>query len=259
MLSRIIIAALPLLASAAPAPEADFLSSIVKRADAPSTMSQCNIAAIKMDRKSLSALSQPSPASCIKLTEEPTAAGLPPPSSGLILDHIAVGRGTQNYTCDNATSTAIPKAIGAVATLFNVTCMAGPYTSLLDVLPSIALKFPVPDANAVLSPANLFLSGHHYFTNATTPFFNLNTAGHNWGLMGCSKLNATNAPKTDTDVPNLKLATKTRDGCAISEVYRLNTAGGQPPKTCSGMPKSFEVQYAAEYWFWNNPKLGQYS
>jgi hypothetical protein len=194
-----------------------------------------------------------------KLTNDKTAAGLPPPSAGLVLDHIAVGRGTQNYTCDNNTDSAVPKAIGAVATLFNVTCMAGPYTQLLDVMPRIALQFPVPDPNSVTSAANLFLSGHHYFTNLTTPFFNLNAAGHEWGQMGCSKLNSTNAANADTDVVNLKLATKTRDGCTISEVYRLNTAGGQPPKTCSGMSKSFEVQYAAEYWFWSNPKLGEYS
>ena len=32
-------------------------------------------------------------------------------------------------------------------------------------------------------------------------------------------------------------------------VYRLNTAGGSPPKMCSDINKaSFEVPYAAEYW-----------
>ncbi len=137
--------------------------------------------------------------------------------------------------------------------------MAGPFSSLLDALPSIALKFPVPDANVVLSPANLFLSGHHYFTNTTTPFFNLDTASHNWGAMGCAKLNSTNGAQPATDVSSLKLQTKSREGCTVSEVYRLNASGGQPPKTCSGQSKSFEVQYAAEYWFWSNPNLDQYS
>ena len=36
----------------------------------------------------------------------------------------------------------------------------------------------------------------------------------------------------------------------IMEVYRMNTAGGSPPATCAGMAATFEVQYAAEYWFY---------
>jgi hypothetical protein len=182
---------------------------------------------------------------------------LPPPSAGLTLSHIAIGRGTQNYTCtdDNAT----PVAAGAVATLFNVTCLAGPYPGLLSLMPNIALKFPTPDPANVLSPGNIFLSGHHYFTDLTTPFFDLNTAAHTWGSVGCKKANATDAPNKAKDVPWLKLTSKSRDGCTISEVYRLNTAGGQPPATCKGMGKTFEVQYAAEYWMWDNPSLPPYA
>lgn len=122
-------------------------------------------------------------------------------------------------------------------------------------MPAIALKFPIPDPNAILSPANLFLSGHHYFTNLTTPTFNLNTAAHTWGEVGCAKLNATAGNNPTTDVTNLKLAAKSRDGCTIAEVYRINASGGQPPATCKGAAPSFEVQYAAEYWFWDNPLL----
>lgn len=36
----------------------------------------------------------------------------------------------------------------------------------------------------------------------------------------------------------------------VKEIYRVNTAGGNPPKTCDGMPTTFEIQYAAEYWFY---------
>ena len=64
-------------------------------------------------------------------------------------------------------------------------------------------------------------------------------------------------------VPWLKLAAKdplpaeynlrqedSRSG--IKEVYRLNTAGGAGPKDCTGLlGKSFEREYAAEYWFWH--------
>jgi len=205
-------------------------STLLPRTDA-GVSSMCNLASAKMPNTS------------------PIA--LPDPSPGLTLSHIAIGRGTQNYTCSN--DTAIPSATGAVATLFNVTCLAGPYPQLLSVMPEIALRFPVPDPTNVLSPANLFLSGHHYFSDVTTPVFSLNTNAHSWGTVGCKRLNGTDAPNKAKDVPWLKLSSKTRDGCTISEVYRLNTAGGQPPATCKGQPKEITVQYAAEYWMWSNP------
>ena len=41
----------------------------------------------------------------------------------------------------------------------------------------------------------------------------------------------------------------------VKEVYRLDTAGGNPPKTCSGMPPSVGVDYSAIYWFWANGLL----
>jgi hypothetical protein len=144
-------------------------------------------------------------------------------------------------------------AAGALATLFNVTCLAGPFPGLLALMPEIALKFPTPDPKNILSPANMFLSGHHYFPDATTPFFDLNTASHQWGTVGCKKLNGTDAPNKAKDVAWLKLSSKSRDGCTINEVYRLNTAGGQPPATCKGKGSAFTVEYAAEYWMWDNP------
>ncbi|RYP18589.1 hypothetical protein DL765_003874 [Monosporascus sp. GIB2] len=39
------------------------------------------------------------------------------PAAGLVLKHVAIGRGTQNYTCDTTNSTAVPAPAGAVATL----------------------------------------------------------------------------------------------------------------------------------------------
>jgi len=249
--SLALLAALsPILASTAPAVdkrEADILntfserfaeasaSSLLPRAD-DSASPTCNLATAQM------------PAAPV---------ALPPPSAGLYLNHIAIGRGTQNYTCSN--DTAVPLAVGALATLFNVTCLAGPYPQLLNLMPDIALKFPVPDPSNVMSPANLFLSGHHYFTNLTTPFFDLNTNQHSWGTVACKKLSTADAPNKATDVAWLKLSSQSRDGCTISEVYRLNTKGGQPPATCKGMPQAFTVQYAAEYWMWSNPGSSPYS
>ncbi|KAF2431419.1 hypothetical protein EJ08DRAFT_648945 [Tothia fuscella] len=251
--SLALLAALsPFFATSAPAldrREADILNifeerfaeasaaTLLPRTDNVAVSSTCNLASIKMPNTS------------------PVA--LPPPAAGLALSHISIGRGTQNYTC--ADENAAPVAAGAVATLFNVTCLAGPYPGLLSSMSKIALKFPTPNPANIMTPANMFLSGQHYFPDLTTPFFDLSTATHNYGSVGCKKLNGTDAPNKATDVPWLRLGSKSRDGCTISEVYRLNTAGGQPPATCKGMGKAFQVQYAAEYWFWDNPTLSAYA
>jgi Protein of unknown function (DUF3455) len=38
----------------------------------------------------------------------------------------------------------------------------------------------------------------------------------------------------------------------LGEVYRVETAGGDPPETCEGIKSDtvFSVQYSAEYWFY---------
>jgi hypothetical protein len=184
---------------------------------------------------------------------------LPDASAGLKLVHVAVGRGTQNYSC-TANATAAPVALGAIATLYNASCVASTYPDLLAQLPNVALQFNLtsPD-QASLSPSNLAISGHHYFSNSTTPAFNLDTTAMQLGIAPCAKNNSVAAPADASvgqdytgfgAVPWLKLIT--RDGATgnLEEVYRLNTAGGNPPATCAGMPTTFEVQYAAEYWFW---------
>ncbi len=78
--------------------------------------------------------------------------GLPPPTAGLALKHVAIGRGVQNYTCDLANATAVPVSIGAVATLFNASCVAGTYPDLLNMLPRVALQFNLTASEARRTP-----------------------------------------------------------------------------------------------------------
>ncbi|RYP59913.1 hypothetical protein DL769_008332 [Monosporascus sp. CRB-8-3] len=190
------------------------------------------------------------------------------PAAGLVLKHVAIGRGTQNYTCDTTNSTAVPAAAGAVATLFNASCVASAYPDLLHVLPRLSLRFDLPFTTAAISdeddgaaqrmgPADLAVSGAHYFTDATTPFFDLDTPLAALGEAGCAKEEATpapaNAPKGldgEPAVPWLRLSTVEGATGGLREVYRVETAGGSPPESCQGMPAAFEVQYAAEYWFY---------
>jgi len=194
--------------------------------------------------------------------DSPTA--LPPPSAGLTLKHVAIGRGTQNYTC-GTNATAAPTQVGALATLFNASCVAAGYSDVLATLPKVALVFNLTDVNQkTLAASNLVISGHHYFTNPTTPFFNLDTAAMTLGEGNFSKNNTSPAPAGSVvgqnnvgygAVPWLKLITKAGSTGNLQEVYRLNTAGGAAPATCAGITgTTFEIQYSAEYWFWaGNP------
>jgi hypothetical protein len=179
---------------------------------------------------------------------------LPPPGAGLILKHVAIGRGTQNYTCDTNNATATPASIGAVATLFNASCVASIYPDLLNLLPDLALQFQLPDGESPqIGPTGLIVSGKHYFTNAVTPFFNLDTPAQSLGEAPCSKNASSTAPvnapsglQGEPATSWLKLVTKTGATGNLREVYRVETAGGSAPATCSGMPAAFEVQYAAQ-------------
>lgn len=192
---------------------------------------------------------------------------------GLVLKHVAIGRGTQNYTCDTANATATPVAAGAVATLFNASCIASAYPDILNALPKLALHFnlsadeqqPVPDSSSStssdddgasqrLGPTSLAVSGHHFFTNATTPFFTLDTPAGALGTVPCSKTGTTNAPagaptgqQGEGAVAWLKLQARSGATGNLQEVYRVETAGGSAPKSCAGMPAAFEVQYSAQY------------
>ncbi|KAK0626473.1 hypothetical protein B0T14DRAFT_492789 [Immersiella caudata] len=184
---------------------------------------------------------------------------LPPVSAGLTLKHVAIGRGTQNYTCDLKNATAIPVANGAVATLFNASCIAATYPDLAKMLGRVSLQFSLTqsEASKKLAPSNLIISGKHYFTNATTPFFDLDSSPEQQlGGVPCAKDAGTPAPADapvgqlgEPAVPWLKLKARVGATGGLQEVYRVETVGGSAPATCKGMPATFEIQYATQYWF----------
>jgi hypothetical protein len=148
----------------------------------------------------------------------------------------------------------VPVQVGALASLFNATCLAAESPALLSMLPGIALEWPVPAADD--AAADAFLSGHHYFLDKTTPFFDLDTSAHSWGTAACAKTNSSAGPNPAANVPWLMLTVKSADGCTLSEIYRVNTAGGVAPANCAGQPAMIEVNYAAEYWMYSKGALG---
>jgi len=177
-----------------------------------------------------------------------TTTPLPAVSSGLLIYHIAIGRGTQNYTCANSTADSIPAANGAVATLFNASCIAASNPTQLSSLPLMLLQVNMDELDSI--PDSFVQSGVHYFSTKTTPTFDL----RQYGLTNTKKIASVPAPVVkgqDPAVPWLKLAYNGLGEVGdVQEIYRLNTAGGTAPANCLGMPSNFEVQYSAEYWFY---------
>lgn len=194
-----------------------------------------------------------------KVSLPAAAAGLPPPSAGFYLKHVAIGRGTQNYTCDISNTTAIPVAAGAVAALFNASCVVATYPDVANSLTRASLHFETAESEALqrLAPSTLGMSGVHYFTNATTPYFSLDTPQWQLGDAGFAKNAAISAPadapkglKGEGAVAWLKLDARPGATGGLQEVYRVETVGGSPPATCQGMPATFEIQYSTQYWFY---------
>ena len=106
------------------------------------------------------------------------------------------------------------------------------------------------------------LSGHHFFANPTTPMFDMNAdPATPLGVVTAKKIANTTAPagsplgvdgQGNGAVAWLYLQSTNATTGKVQTVYRLNTAGGAPPKTCANSPAEFSVQYAAEYWFWES-------
>jgi hypothetical protein len=171
---------------------------------------------------------------------------LPAVSEGATLRHIAIGRGTQNYTCASSSASATPVAIGAIASLFNATCDSARLNDrvMADVT-TLALSYAVPKG----AEASQRLSGHHEFTEKGIPLFKLQTENNNYGYVQAKPDVVKSAGVNGQgSVAWLKLNAVEGD---YSEVYRVHTAGGQPPKTCEGKGASFTVDYSAQYWFYS--------
>jgi hypothetical protein len=166
----------------------------------------------------------------------------------------------QNYTCA-AGSQAAPAAIGAVALLFDASCVLQFYRNTLDFLPDIALQYSFNySAGEMLAYDSPNLLGHHFFGNSTTAQFDLNTKEHSFGHINAMKIGSVNAPAdaplgqsgvTTGAVPWLLLQPESTSTGNITSIYRIVTAGGAAPANCTGKAETLSVQYAAIYAFFS--------
>jgi hypothetical protein len=112
------------------------------------------------------------------LPQRGSAPELPDPSPGLTLKHVGMGRGTQNYTCATADDSSVPVAIGAMASLYDASCLISSNSELYDKLASRILQLSQAVNTLLVNMAcQVFnaeiLLGIHYFPLPKTPLFDL--------------------------------------------------------------------------------------
>jgi hypothetical protein len=195
----------------------------------------------------------PSPSQALQLTPHlPATDTLPaaPPANQTLL-FVALGRGVQNYTCLN--NTTAPVALGALATLFDGTSLASSNEAMFNTLPPLAVYMSLTSLPA---PVSTFATlGHHYFGADGTPTFDLSSKGK---ILFGKKTGDIPAPSTANKGPAGTgavdwLSLTAKPGYAsvgLQTVYRVVTAGGNPPTVCPSAGV-ISVQYAAEYWFYD--------
>ncbi|KAI9690752.1 MAG: hypothetical protein M1820_009849 [Bogoriella megaspora] len=185
-----------------------------------------------------------------------TPNSLPILSPTATLKVIALGVGSQNYTCKDTpnSNTSAPVSVGARADLYDVTDLFRNNPSLEDSETRAALV-----SNSGLGNNRI---GQHFFTNVgstLTPTFDLDA--HDPPLfLSAVKSNTETAPKvafqglsSEGAIAWLFLGS---DNSGLSQgvngVYRVETAGGMQPATCADKSGDFQVPYSAEYWFYQS-------
>ncbi|GJC79837.1 hypothetical protein ColLi_02675 [Colletotrichum liriopes] len=205
-------------------------------------------------------------------------AELPPVAAGLVLKHIALGHGIQNYTCasTNATgaTTLAASATGALAALYDAAPLypnAGPgslpsvdafnalttnvvWDSPLPLVSDGVSRFgastsaPFPPPPTSIAPLKQI--GVHFFDDAGVPTFHVGE-----DLFKGGKLNGTKAPSSADVGPEktgavdwLLLGDKGASK-GVTAVYRVVTAGGVAHQ-CTVAGATDSVPYATYYWFY---------
>jgi len=187
---------------------------------------------------------------------------LPAPSPGESIVRVALGVGTQNYSCTDRTKP--PTQMGALAILYDADCLAIQNKDFLNTLPPMLVQTPGEVETmgvrliSQVAKAQLVV-GVHYFSDPTTPVFDFRQRGGSGIFVGKvdTRMPAPvgsstgKAPDNFGAVAWLKLVEKPAGGSdGYTEAYRLVTAGGAPPTTCDGRSDTFTIPYAAEYWFY---------
>jgi hypothetical protein len=185
--------------------------------------------------------------------------------------NIALGIGTQNYTCSSAgTYTYVisfsliamrehrmtdmilsNSSAGAVAKFFDISCLVG--TPGFARIQDDIMNLPKPIRDGIVNAAArtpLLIAEHYFITNPITgsgisPKF---AQSANGGSTYVTVAKAGNVPSPQGSANIDWLQLKQIDGTWAQTVFRVDTKAGQPPASCNPNNTSvFTVPYAAKY------------
>jgi len=178
---------------------------------------------------------------------------------------VGLGFGVQNYTCS---SDNVFVSTGAVAELFDISCLASTNSGLLATIDndlfnlwnssragSITVQQLI-DTLPKIVPSCAILSQHYFVKNAAggiSPAWDFRTNPKFQGVPGALFVGKVLAKTPDANptknVPWLHVG---KDSGDISdEIYRIYTVGGVAPSSCvSGTTKDISVKYTSQYWFY---------
>jgi len=177
--------------------------------------------------------------------------------------YVALTIGTQNYTCN--TTTSAYTLLGAMAELFDSSCLYG--TPAFDRAPTVAYD-AWSAAGDIVTPRELItilellpnpavLGQHYYVLNplgpGLSPKWDFTSSGATAGNSNAYVIGAKIGDLPSTNSSNIdSLMVKGVEGELASEVFRVNTHGGQPPSKCTAGDSNITVKYTAQYWFFNS-------
>jgi len=176
--------------------------------------------------------------------------------AGQAPEYIALGVGTQNYTCSAAGAWV---SAGALADMYDVSCIAHASPTILDKLPSFALSLESKLPASVIASIDKLIDhppfelGVHYFIPAASgtglsPKWDFaSSQGNPDDYVVAAKVGDLPAPTGTGDVDWLELSGKSGD--LANTVFRINTAGGTASGSCTPGAPLLAVEYTAIYWF----------
>ncbi|KAF8599521.1 hypothetical protein BDV93DRAFT_609239 [Ceratobasidium sp. AG-I] len=176
---------------------------------------------------------------------------------------IALGVGTQNYTCGAAGTFA---SAGAVAKLFDLSCFTNsPWfptiqNVVFDMGSTAKGQALISKIESVLKFTPLTLGDHYFIPNPAvggtglTPDFDFRAGvkkGDVNGFAAVKKLGNTPSPAGPANVDWLALQNigGAPGGTLAQNIMRVDTKSGQPPASCTPNA-TIAVPYTAKYWFY---------
>lgn len=170
----------------------------------------------------------------------PGTSSLSAPIAGKTLKQLTLGRGTFTYTCADTDPTNQASYLSESVDLYDVAAIL-PFLPSEATLHSLVPQFYAYDYSE-LSNSSLKCVGNVYTDHGATM-----TALYNFDTFPVVVQASVNPP--DSAAFNAKWVYSTTLDNAW-EVYRVETYGGATPPTCKDHNGTFELGFAAEYWFY---------